>query len=117
MFTYKALVTGVYDGDSITVDVDLGFKCWLKDVKLRLYGIDTPEVRGPERPEGLFARDIVRQKILDKYVTLVTYKDKTGKYGRWLADVYPLEADFTDRTQSINHLLVQEGLAEVNFYD
>lgn len=116
MFTYKAIVTDVYDGDSITVDIDLGFKSWLKDVKLRLYGIDTPEVRGVERPDGLISRDFVRDKIENQEIVLVTYKDKTGKYGRWLADIYTLDADYTDREQSINQLLVREGLAEVNFY-
>ena len=56
-------------------------------MKLRLFGIDTPELRGSERTEDLKVRDIVRGKILDKEVTINTYKDKQGKYGRYLANI------------------------------
>ena len=48
-YLYKATVTEVYDGDTITVDIDLGLNVWLKDQTLRLLGIDTPELRGEER--------------------------------------------------------------------
>jgi endonuclease YncB( thermonuclease family) len=57
LYNYRAFVTGVYDGDSITVDIDLGFNNWMKNQKVRLYGINTPELRGEERPSGLIARD------------------------------------------------------------
>ena len=86
-YTYKAHVIGVYDGDTITVDIDLGMNTWKKDVKIRLARIDTPEIRGAERPQGLQVRDYVRVLILDQEVILKTTKDKTGKYGRYLAEV------------------------------
>lgn len=57
-------------------------------MKLRLYGINTPEVRGVSKKEGKRVRDHVRELILNKEVVLKTHKDKTGKYGRWLADIY-----------------------------
>ena len=49
MYEYKATVTAVYDADTITVDVDLGFRSHLKKIKLRLFGINAPEVRGIEK--------------------------------------------------------------------
>lgn len=88
MYTYNAFVTKVYDGDTITCDIDLGFKVTLKDQKLRLFGVDTPELRGKDKESGLAARDFLRDKILEKDITVVTLKDKKGKYGRWLAKVY-----------------------------
>ena len=107
LYHYKALVVGVYDGDSITCDIDLGFGIWMRDQKLRLYGIDTPELRGDEREEGLRVRDIVRARIHGKDVTLRTYKDKTGKYGRWLADVL-----YDESGKSLNQQLIEEGNAK-----
>ena len=87
VFEYKAHITKVYDGDTVTADVDLGFSVVLKGQKLRLIGINAPEIRGAEREKGLLARDRLRELILDKDVIIKTYKDKRGKYGRWLADI------------------------------
>lgn len=87
MFEYNAHVIKVYDGDTVTADIDLGFCVMLKAQKLRLVGIDAPEIRGKQRPEGIIARDRLRDLILDKDVVIKTYRDKRGKYGRWLADI------------------------------
>ena len=75
-------------------------------MKLRLYGIDTPELRGPEREQGLVVRDILREKILDKEVEIHSYKDKQGKYGRYLATII---LDGLD----VNQWLVDNGHANV----
>ena len=56
MYEYKAIVKKVYDGDTITVDIDLGFGITFNDKSIRLSGIDTPEIRGEERLEGLRQR-------------------------------------------------------------
>lgn len=105
-YIYNATVTKVYDGDTITVDFDLGFFVSMRDQTLRLYGIDTPELRGVEREQGLVVRDWLREKILGKKVVIKSYRDKKGKYGRWLADVY-LEGEH------INTTLLEKGYAEV----
>jgi micrococcal nuclease len=105
MYTYKARVTAVYDGDTITCDIDLGFGVWLRDQTIRLFGIDTPELRGDEKTEGKVSRDVVREMILDKEVTLRTVKDTKGKYGRWLADVYN-----SDKL-CVNEYLIANGYA------
>ena len=52
MFEYKAIVISVYDADTITVDIDLGFHIWARSEKIRLFGIDAPEVRGPSARRG-----------------------------------------------------------------
>ena len=104
MYEYKATVTKVYDGDTITVDFDLGFGIVLKKQKIRLLGINTPEVRGPERADGILSRNALRQRILDKQVIIRTSKDKKGKYGRWLGEVYVED-------ENINQWLITEGYA------
>tara|TARA_R100000008_G_C3537761_1_gene143037 strand:+ start:158 stop:487 length:330 start_codon:yes stop_codon:yes gene_type:complete len=105
MYEYKAKVVKVYDGDTITVDFDLGFGIILQGQKIRLLGINTPEVRGEEKIEGIHSRDCLRERIFGKTVTIKTHKDKKGKYGRWLGEVY-LE------DENINEWLISEGLAK-----
>ena len=109
LYHYYGNVVKVYDGDTITVDIDLGFHIWMKSEKVRLYRINAPEIRGKQRPEGLKSRDWLREKILNKRVLLVTYKDKKGKYGRWLADIYLDDICLNDQ-------LVKEGLAVYKEY-
>lgn len=105
-YIYKAFVTDVYDGDSITVDVDLGFHTQIKNMKLRLLGIDTPEIRGEEREMGLISKKAVEEKILNKWIIIKTEKDRTGKYGRYLATVFIDDLN-------LNEWLLEEGLAKV----
>ncbi|MBL4584532.1 MAG: thermonuclease family protein [Pseudomonadales bacterium] len=109
LYQYRGKVVSVYDGDTITVDIDLGFHVQVTKEKIRLSRINTPEVRGPERDKGLISRDWLRERIDGKEVTLVTDKDKKGKYGRWLADVWIGDT-------CVNDELVDQGLAEyVNY--
>jgi len=98
----------------IRVTIDLGFGVTLngydgKGVSLRLYGLNTPEVRGEEKEAGLISRDRLRERILGKDVILKTFKDATGKYGRYIAEIY-LE------DENINEWLITEGLAERKEY-
>lgn len=111
MYKYKAIVTKVYDGDTVTVDIDLGFHTWLKNVKVRLYGIDAPELRGAERVEGIKSRDRLRELVLNKEIILHTLKDKKGKYGRWLGIIH-LSPSLTN----VNNLLVIEDYAKTAHY-
>ena len=113
LYYYRAKIIKVYDGDTVTARVNVGFKIE-HEIKIRLYGINTPEIRGEEREQGLISRDRLRELILGKDVILKTYKDKKGKYGRYLAEIY-LEDNsvFESEEQiSVNQLLIQEGLAE-----
>lgn len=110
LYTYKAHVTDVYDGDTITVDVDLGMNIWIRGLKLRLYGINTPEIRGPEREAGLIATAFVKALIEDGEVVITTVKDKTGKYGRMLATVYYRNVDGS--YTNLNEELLEKGMAK-----
>ena len=105
-YQYRAVITEVYDGDTVTADIDLGFNTWRRGEKLRLHGIDAPEVRGAERPQGLKSRDALRERLLGREVTVCTIKDETGKYGRYLVRIY-------DGGNPINLWLVDAGYADV----
>ena len=104
MYRYRAKTRSVYDADTIRVDIDLGFGVWLHNQSVRLFGINAPEVRGAERPEGLVSRDRLRERLTDQDVTIETFKDRKGKYGRWLAVVWLGD-------ENMNEWLVSEGLA------
>lgn len=104
-YLYKAVVRSVYDGDTIRVDVDLGMDIWQHDISLRLYGINAPEVRGDERPQGLVSRDWLRDQLpVGTEIVVETIKDKKGKYGRYLAVLWLEGVD-------LNRKMVDEGLA------
>jgi micrococcal nuclease len=105
MFTYTAMITKIVDGDTVHADIDLGFHIILKDQVLRLRGINTPEIKGTQKPEGLVAKGRVEGLILGRTVQIKTYKDKREKYGRILADIFL-------GSSHINEILVKEGYAE-----
>lgn len=109
LYHYKAKVISIYDGDTIRVEIDLGFGLkWCgvdgKGVSIRLAGINAPEVRGEERESGLISRDFLRNLILEKEITLKTIKDATEKYGRYLGIIL-------FEGLNVNEHLVKEGLA------
>jgi len=114
-YVYKAYVRSVYDGDTITVDIDVGFGITLTSQKIRLRGIDTPEVRGESREAGLVSRDYLRNLIQGKWILLKTEKDKKGKYGRWIGTIYLSITNKEDKTEviNVNDRLIVEGLAKV----
>ena len=106
MYEYYGIITSVYDGDTLTADVDLGFKMCAKKIKLRLLGVDTPEIRTKDSEEkelAIIARDRVRDICLNKQVVIKT--SKKGKYGRWLSSI---QIDGKD----LAGILISEGLAE-----
>ena len=107
MYTYRATVTRVVDGDTMDVAVDLGFDIVYND-RVRLYGINTPESRTRDLDEkklGLAAKDRVKELCPEaSEVTLKTTKDGKGKFGRILGEIYVGDVN-------INQLLVEEGHA------
>ena len=93
MYEYRVNVTRVVDGDTVDVDIDLGFGVWLKDERVRIMGIDTPESRTSDKVEkkfGLAAKARLKS-LLGKQAILKTQVDKSGedmkgKFGRILGD-------------------------------
>jgi micrococcal nuclease len=92
VWSYRARVDRIIDGDTIDVVVDLGFRIE-HTIRLRLAGVNTPEVRGEERQEGLIAKAFVEEWVESAVVQNELWPirietEKTGKYGRWIAVVY-----------------------------
>ena len=106
LFSYKASVVSVYDGDTFTADVDLGFGVWIKNQNFRLLGINTPELTGLSKQNGIISRDRLRELIDKKVIIIKTHKDSKEKYGRWLAEIFVGGTE-----KSINEQLVNEKLA------
>src|SRR3990172_3556853 len=91
---YKAHCTDVYDGDTCTLVIYIGFGLQIHTKVCRLYGINTPELRGgteESKAKGVAARDYLRGNILDKDVILCTLKDEHDKYGRVLGIIYTID--------------------------
>jgi endonuclease YncB( thermonuclease family) len=107
-FFYGAVVRAAHDGDTVTVDIDLGYKVWLSGQTVRLAGIDCAELRGGGAASKLLAvraRDWLRAAFLNCPMFL----DSTGKdsFGRWLGVLYDPGG------LCLNDELVRLGLAVV----
>ena len=113
MYTYNAKVLRVVDGDTIDVLIDLGFSTHRK-IRVRLYGINTPESRTRDLAEkklGLAANDRLIE-ILDEQDNEITLESHgVGKYGRCLGELF-YEKELPEGGKiktSINNQLVVEG--------
>ena len=110
MYEYRVANIRVVDGDTVDVDIDLGFGVWMKKQRIRLYGIDTPESRTKDKVEkafGLAAKKRLEEILsMSDDIVLRSVKDIRGKFGRILGDfvVYDLAGTSGD-------LLCAEGHA------
>lgn len=112
MFTYKAIVRNIVDGDTIDVSIDCGFNIWF-DARCRLYGINAPESRTKnleEKNRGLAAKKWLSERIPPgAHITIKTVKDDiTEKFGRYLAEV-------SVASVNINQEMINEGHAVAYF--
>lgn len=115
MYKYSAKITSVYDGDTCTADIDLGFYMVLRKVKIRMYGIDTAEMRGgtvETKKAAVEARDFLRSIVLNQDVLVLSHGK--GKYGRWLCELFVVDPQTGEET-NINKLLIEKGLAKDYF--
>jgi micrococcal nuclease len=86
LYHYAATVLKVVDGDTIDIRIELGLNVSTVE-RCRLYGIDAPETRGESRQAGLESKQWLEDNLPEK-IFIKTHRDKTGKYGRYLIDVF-----------------------------
>lgn len=112
MYTYKCTVTKVIDGDTIDVDIQLGFNVILYKQRVRLYGIDTPESRTrnlEEKARGLLSKQYVLDNApVGSTITLESLGK--GKFGRILGNIWSGGEEINPDT-SINKRMCLEGFA------
>ena len=111
MYEYRCKVLRVVDGDTVDVDIDLGFGVWMHKERIRLHGIDTPESRTrdlEEKKYGLLAKQMIKNFMpVGSMQTLVTTKDKAGKFGRILGK-FVIYDKKTDAQMTINDWMIRE---------
>ena len=117
MYEYKCNIIKVIDGDTVDVDIDLGFGMWMLDERVRIMGIDTPESRTRDLVEkkfGLAAKKRLKE-LLGKSAVLATQvnkngEDMKGKFGRILGD-FNVYDPTTDSWCKSGEVLISEGHA------
>jgi endonuclease YncB( thermonuclease family) len=115
-YLYRCKLDRVIDGDTVDLNIDLGFKTWTYK-RIRLIGIDTPELRGGTAESKAEAR-IAKRRVEDLFAEadesfVQTQWDSKGKYGRTLGWLYVLK---DEQVTNINILLLQENLAVESSY-
>ena len=114
MHEYKCTILRVVDGDTVDVDIDLGFGVWMRKERVRVLGIDTPESRTRDKTEkvyGNLAKEFVKDFLpVGSEQTLVTEKDKTGKFGRILGKFLVYDGK-TDSQMHLGEIMIREHLA------
>ena len=121
MYEYKVNILKVVDGDTVDVDIDLGFGCWLRNERVRIVGIDCPESRTSDRIEKVFG-EAAKQRLtslLSSEATLISQISKMGenmkgKFGRILGDFTVYHAP-TDSWRMVTDIMVEEGHAVAYF--
>lgn len=117
MYEYKCKILRVVDGDTVDIDIDLGFGVWLRKERVRMMGIDTPESRTRDKEEkkfGLAAKDFVKSKMPVGSMQILkteidrSGEDKKGKFGRILGD-------FLFDDERLTDMMVAEGHAVAYF--
>ena len=113
MYEYRCKVVKIIDGDTVDVDIDLGFGVWMHKERIRLYGIDTPESRTRDKDEkvrGKMASAYLKEAVDngDTVVLRTKLSDSRGKFGRVLASVVVDNVD-------INEAMIENHLAVAYF--
>ena len=109
MYTYKAMLDRVVDGDTVDALVDLGFDTW-KKVRIRMVGMDAWESRTrdlEEKKKGLAAKARLNEFLENSDGEFILISHGVGKYGRCLGEI-KIDA-FED---SLNQILINEGHAK-----
>ena len=113
MYEYNVKILRIVDGDTVDIDIDLGFGVWIHRERVRFHGIDTPESRTKDLEEkkfGLLSKEYVKsilpigsmQKLICK-----TY-DSKGKFGRILGD-FEIYHNKKDCVTSLVQTMIEDG--------
>ena len=107
---YDIVLIKCVDGDTVDVDIDLGFGVWLKDERVRIMGIDTPESRTSDKVEkvfGLAAKNRLKELLAEGGKLITTEnkngEDMKGKFGRILGDFRAPDG------RLVTDIMIQEG--------
>lgn len=109
MYTYRCIINKVVDGDTVDIDLDLGFGIWLRNERVRIVGIDTPETRTRDLEEkklGLAATDRARELLAEGSEQILLSKDFKGKFGRILGDFKLGDTTFSQTMLNENYAVV-----------
>ena len=111
---YKCKVIKVVDGDTVDVDIELGFGIVLTDERVLVMGIDTPESRTSDKVEDLFGEAAKKRvkELMENDVILITQEDKhgedmKGKFGRILGDFYVER--YEGKREKLTEVMIDEG--------
>jgi len=114
MFEYRTTIIRIVDGDTVDVDIDLGFGIWLRNERVRIAGIDTPESRTKDQIEKIFGLAAKKRltEILGEKAILRTQKPGKSdeKFGRILGD-------FVLGDTVVSKIMIEEGHAVAYFGD
>lgn len=118
-FLYKCVIQRIVDGDTIDVDIDLGFGIWLRKERVRIAGIDTPEKRTRDKVEkvfGLAATAKAHELVPEGSECIIrTRRDKAGKYGRTMGDFVMADGRlYTEVMVETHHAVPYEGQAKAD---
>ena len=118
MYEYKCKIRKVVDGDTVDIDIDLGFGVWLNDERVRIMGIDTPESRTSDPIEKIFgmaAKERVQHLLSNESVLISKVKgdgneEMRGKFGRILGDFRTPQGDLlTSKLMAEGHAVAYNG--------
>ena len=104
MYEYNCKIVRIIDGDTVDVDIDLGFAVWLNKQRIRLFGVDTPESRtrdAEEKKFGILAKNFVKGRLPVGSMQILRTRldDSRGKFGRILGE-------FVLEETTLNQLLI-----------
>ena len=120
MYEYRCKVLKVVDGDTVDVDIDLGFGVVLSDERVRIMGIDTPESRTSDKVEDLFGeaakarvKELLSGDVILKTEVNKNGEDMKGKFGRVLGDF--IVERYEGQEEMLTDVLIEEGHAVAYF--
>lgn len=116
MYEYNCIIKRIVDGDTVDVDIDLGFDSWLHNQRIRISGIDAPETRTrdlTEKAAGLESKAFVESvlPLESKQVLVCKEYSSTGKYGRILG-TFKLYDGVKDAWSDLSTIMLEQGYAD-----